>query len=112
MGWGSYVRLLLRDRATASLGWGKGVIAIAADCVTVELRIWAGGWGGGVGQLRSPLTACPCDCARGWGWGGAVTFASCCVTVRLRPWGGGGWAGWGSYVPLLLRDRATARWGW
>ena len=66
MGWGSYVRLLLRDRATASWGWGKGVIAIAADCVTVELRIGAGR-----------------------GWGGAVTFASYCVPVQLRPGAGG-----------------------
>ena len=48
VGWGSYVRLLLRDRATAS--WGGG--------------------GGGVGQLRSPLTACPCNCALGLGEGG------------------------------------------
>ena len=48
MGWGSYVRLLLRDRATAS--WGAG--------------------GGGVGQLRSPLTACLCNCALGLGEGG------------------------------------------
>ena len=63
VGWGSSVRLLLRDRATASWGWGKGVIAIAADCVTVELRIGAG---------------------RG-GWGGAVTSASYCVPVQLRP---------------------------
>ena len=29
------------------------------------------GWGGGgVGQLRSPLTACPCNCALGLGEGG------------------------------------------
>ena len=45
----------------------------------------------------------------GGGWGGAVAFASCCLTVRLRPAAGGG-LGWGSYVRLLLRDRATARW--
>ena len=69
MGWGSSVRLLLRDRATASWGWGKGVIAIAADCVTVELRIVAGG--GGVGRssyvrllLRARATA-PWDWEKG-----------------------------------------------
>ena len=65
VGWGSSVRLLLRDRATASWGWGKRVIAIAADCVTVELRIGAGE---GVGRgsfvrllLRARATA-------PWGW--------------------------------------------
>ena len=36
-------------------GWG-GAVTFASYCVTVPLRPGAGG-GGGVGQLRSPLTA-------------------------------------------------------
>ena len=76
MGWGSYVRLLLRDHATA----GKGVI----DCVTVELRVGAGGSYVRL-LLRDRATA---PWGWGWGWGGAVTFASYCVTVPLRPGGG------------------------
>ena len=70
VGWGSYVRLLLR--ATASWGWRKGVI----DCVMVELRIGAGGGGVGWGSyvrlllLRARATA-------PWGWGkGAIPGGS------------------------------------
>ena len=83
VGWGSYVRLLLRDRATAS---------------------WRGGGGGvGVGWLRDRATA-------SWGWGkGVIAIAADCVTVELRMAGG---VGCGSYVRLLLRARATAPWGW
>ena len=59
VGWGSYVRLLPRDRATASWNWGwgwGGAVTFASYCVTVPLRPGGGG-GGGVGQLRLPLTA-------------------------------------------------------
>ena len=41
VGWGSYVRLLLRDRATAPWGWGwgwGGAVAFASYCVTMRLH--------------------------------------------------------------------------
>ena len=69
VGWGSCVRLLLRDRATASWNWGKGVIAIA-DCVTVELRIGAGGGGGWGSFVRLFLRA---RATAPWGWGKGAT---------------------------------------
>ena len=45
VGWGSYVRLLLRDRATASWGWGwrwGGAVTFASYCVTMRLHPGAG----------------------------------------------------------------------
>ena len=100
--------LLLREKAVKTRETSSSELSCPRDTKNLlssyglsNLRIGAS-WNCDRRLLRGGATAYR-------GGGGAVTFASCCVTVRLRPVVLGGMR-WGSYVRLLLRDRATARW--